>query len=231
MDHNEAVRLMATERYLLNEFTPELKEEFEEHFFGCRECALDVRLGAALVAHGPVLIDTPESVESPLPATIPSKPGWFGWLRPVIALPAMAILLAVIGFQYFVARPRLGDTIAHLTQPQVLASAYLSSGDTRGANRPVVTARPGTPFVLFIDVPGENRSASYVAELYTPAGVKEWSLQISPESVEAASGTLPIRVSLAHEQPGSYVLVLRRTGANLAESLEVGRYPFELQFQ
>ncbi len=131
MDHTEAVRLMATERYLLNEFTPEQKEEFEEHFFGCRECALDVRMAAALVEHGPVLVDAAESEES-MPAKRPAKPGWFGWLRPAIVLPAMAVLLAVIGFQDFVVRPRLEGTIAHLTQPQVLPSAYLSSGGTRG---------------------------------------------------------------------------------------------------
>ena len=55
MDHSEAVRLMATERYLLNEFTPAQKEEFEEHFFGCQECALDVRMGAAPRRSTPLL--------------------------------------------------------------------------------------------------------------------------------------------------------------------------------
>jgi hypothetical protein len=230
MDHNEAVRMMATERYLLNEFTPELKEEFEEHFFGCQECAFDVRMGAALVVHGPVLVDRPEPIESAV-ATAPSRSGWFGWLRPAMALPAMAILLAVIGFQQFVVRPRLENTIAHLNQPRILASAYLSSGGTRGANRPVVIAHQGTPFVLFIDVPGENRSTSYVAELYSPAGVKEWSLEVSSEAVEAAHGTLPIRVGLTHDLPGAYVLVLRRNGTNDAAGPEIGRYPFELQFQ
>jgi putative zinc finger protein len=230
MDHNQAVRLMATERYLLNEFTPELKEEFEEHFFGCPECALDVRMGAALIAHGPSLVNRPESGESVV-TTTPTRPGWFGWLRPAIVLPAMAILLAVIGFQNFVVRPRMEDTIAHLNQPQVLASAYLSTGDTRGASRSVVTTREGTPFILFVDVPGESPSASFVAELYSPAGAKEWSLQISAETVEAAHGTLPIRVSLAHNQPGAYVLVLRKSGNSGGEGTEIGRYPFELQFR
>jgi hypothetical protein len=230
MDHTEAVRLMATERYLLNEFTPELKEEFEEHFFACRECAFDVRMGAALVAHGPALVGSHESVES-VATTTPTRPNWFGWLRPAIALPAMALLLAVIGFQYFAVRPRLENTIAYLNQPQVLSSAYLSSGNTRGANRPVVMARPGAPFVLFIDVPGESPSASYVAELYSPAGVKEWSLQVSAEAVERAHGTLPIRVGLTHNLPGAYVLVLRRSGSSGAQGPEIGRYPFELQFR
>ena len=36
---------MATERYLLEELSPELREAFEEHMFECPECALDVRAG------------------------------------------------------------------------------------------------------------------------------------------------------------------------------------------
>jgi hypothetical protein len=229
MDHDEALRMMATERYLLDEFTPELKEAFEEHFFSCQDCALDVRMAAALVEHVPPWVNSAESVEK-VTTAVPQKPGWFGWLRPAITVPAMAVLLAVIGVQYLVVRPRFEATIARLEQPQVLGSAYLSSGDTRGT-RPIITARPGTPSVLFIDVPGAGDADSYAAELYSPAGVREWSLQISPETVAAAHGTLSISVSLAHEQPGTYVLVLRKSESNGAEGPEIGRYSFELQLR
>jgi hypothetical protein len=173
------------------------------------------------------LVDPAESVDAVAPPA-PAKPGWFGWLRPAIAVPAMAVLLVVIGVQHFVVRPRLEATIARLEQPQVLGSAYLSSGDTRGT-RPMIRTRQGTPFVLFIDVPGAGDVAWYVAELYSPTGVREWSLQISSETAEAAHGTLPISVSLAHEQPGTYVLVLRKSESNGTEGPEVGRYSFELQ--
>ena len=43
MDHQEAVRQKATERYLLDELDPELRDQFEEHLFDCQDCALDVR--------------------------------------------------------------------------------------------------------------------------------------------------------------------------------------------
>ena len=49
MDHTDATRLMATDQYLLNELAPEVRDEFEEHLFGCSECALDLRSGAAFV--------------------------------------------------------------------------------------------------------------------------------------------------------------------------------------
>ena len=49
MDHGDAVRLKATERYLLNELDPEQLDQFEEHLFDCPDCALDVRAAAMLV--------------------------------------------------------------------------------------------------------------------------------------------------------------------------------------
>ena len=62
MDHSESIRLMAAEKYLLGELTPDLQEKFEEHFFECQECALDVRAGAALVEHSKVVLAEPFAV-------------------------------------------------------------------------------------------------------------------------------------------------------------------------
>lgn len=47
MDHDEAIRLQATARYVLGEFPAWLRDEFEEPFADCPECMPDV--GAAAV--------------------------------------------------------------------------------------------------------------------------------------------------------------------------------------
>jgi len=49
MDHNEAIQLQAAEKYVLGELSPPLRDEFEEHFFDCQECALDVKAAAGFV--------------------------------------------------------------------------------------------------------------------------------------------------------------------------------------
>jgi len=49
MDHNEALRLHAVEKYALGELPPSLRNEFEEHYFECEECAEDVRAAAEFV--------------------------------------------------------------------------------------------------------------------------------------------------------------------------------------
>jgi len=49
MDHNEALRLHAVEKYALGELPPSLRNEFEEHYFECEECAEDVKAAAEFV--------------------------------------------------------------------------------------------------------------------------------------------------------------------------------------
>jgi anti-sigma factor RsiW len=49
MDHQQATQLMAVEKYLLDELAPEVRDEFEEHFFDCQECATDLRATAGFM--------------------------------------------------------------------------------------------------------------------------------------------------------------------------------------
>ena len=60
MDHEVVARQKMTERYLLNELDSETRDQFEEHFFDCAECALDVRAGSAFVEESKaVLAESP----------------------------------------------------------------------------------------------------------------------------------------------------------------------------
>ncbi len=38
MNHSEALQLQAAEKYILGELAPELRDEYEEHYFECEEC-------------------------------------------------------------------------------------------------------------------------------------------------------------------------------------------------
>ncbi len=224
MDHTEAIRLMAAEKYLLGELAPDSCEQFEEHFFECQECARDVRTGAAFVEHSKVLLATPTPQPSQVVA-VQRPGGWLGWLRPALAVPVLAVLLAVVGYQNLVVYPKLRGAV---DAPRILASASLMSANTRGANKTVVTARQGEPFLLFVDIPGEARFSSYLAELQGPGGGLEWSLSIPGESVK---DTVSIRVPPGQRGPGMYTLVVRGLDSTGAKGPEVGRYPFEFRIR
>src|SRR5260370_39875487 len=101
MDHDVVVRLKMTERYLLGELDTDARDEFEEHFFDCPDCALDVRAGALFVEQSKVVLAEkaePVSAGQPVTAAHPARPGWFAWLRPAFVAPVMVLLLAVIGY-------------------------------------------------------------------------------------------------------------------------------------
>jgi Putative zinc-finger len=230
MDHSESIRLMASEKYLLDELTPELRDQFEEHFFDCQECALEVRAGAAFVEHSKIVLSEPVAVSTmsvPAAASV-ARPGWFARLRPAFALPVLAALLLVVGYQNLVTYPKLKGEAAAFSRPQILASASLINANTRGAGRTVVSARQDEPFLLFVDIPGDARFSSYVAELDGPAGNSEWSLAIPAETTK---DTVPIRVPASHRGAGSYTLVVRGVDSSGGKGVEVGRYPFELQIR
>ena len=221
MDHADAMRLKATERYLLNELDKIQLEEFEEHMFDCQECALDVQSASMFLEHTRNILaePTPQAVLPPAPATTSSS--WFGWLRPSLAVPAMAVLLLAIGFQGYLLR----ESNKAASTPDILAATTLNVA-TRAANTPQVHAKAGQPFVLLLNIPSESRFSSYIADLYDPAGHIKWSL---PISAELANDTLPMQVP-GLRQPGSYVVAVRaiQDGSN---PTEIGRQPFELVLQ
>ncbi|MFZ1030822.1 MAG: hypothetical protein WAN72_02440, partial [Candidatus Acidiferrales bacterium] len=51
MEHTEAVQLKAAERYVLGELTGDLRAQYEDHYFGCAECAADLKLAAMFAAN------------------------------------------------------------------------------------------------------------------------------------------------------------------------------------
>lgn len=220
MNHDDAVRQMLTEQYLLNELTPELREEFEEHFFGCEECALNLRATAAFIEQSKgVLAARPTEKAAPVPAR-----SWAGWLRPAWVLPVMALLLIVIGYQNFVSVPKLNQSYQDSSTPRILPAVSLINVATRGNASASVAVHKGEPFLIFVDVPADNRFSSYIAGLQGPTGKSEWSI---PVSAEAAKDTVSIRVP-AQKSPGQYTLVV--TGiAPGANPTEIGHFPFEVK--
>ena len=226
MDHDVVVRQKMTERYLLGELDPAARDEFEEHFFDCPDCALDVRAGALFVEQTKVVLaEKAEPVSAGLAVTtqVPARPGWLAWLRPALAAPVMVLLLAVIGYQNLVTYPQLQQA---LNSPRVLPWASVNVG-TWGSGGPVISTRPGEGFLLFVRIPPDGGYSHYVADLYNPAGKVEWSLTIPASS---AQDQWPVQVPGANRAAGSYTLAVRGVTA-AGESKEVGRASFELQIR
>ena len=90
MDHNEAVRLHAAEKYLLGEFSPVQRDEYEEHYFTCEICAEDLKASAAFMDGARQVLREGNLEKAGVKSRVEAGPGWFAWLfcRPPLATPA-----------------------------------------------------------------------------------------------------------------------------------------------
>lgn len=224
MDHGEALQQKATERYLLDELDPELKDQFEEHLFDCQECAMDVRAAAMFVEQSKVVLGESQAAPVRVPAPAVVKPSWVAALfRPALAIPVFAMLLAVVGYQNLVTVPHL---TAELSEPQIGPWASINVG-TRGTEATVVKVHQGEGFGLLVNLTPEEGFASYAADLYNPAQQREWS---GPISAPASQEHWQIFIPGRNRQTGAYSLVVRGITA-AGESKEVSRHPLDLQIQ
>ena len=228
MDHNDAVRLSLVEKYLLDELPPELRDEFEEHYFDCQECAADLRATAAFLDAAKVELETSSA---PAPEPGPAKKSWLAWLwTPAFAVPALAACLLVIAYQNLIVYPHYKGQIAQLQAPEILPTLSLAGGASRGGETPSITVKTGRPFLLMVDIPTQERFSSYTCVLYSPSGSLIWRI---PVSAESAKDTVPIRVPAADWTAGTYTLLIQgNAGQSTQENgtdLERKRFTLTIQ--
>ena len=137
MDHSEVVRQKLTERYLLNELEGEQRDQFEEHFFDCPECALDIRAGSEFVESSKVILAEPAEQAAPAgrASREPVRSGRLPWTSPRWSSPPAARLRARRGSGGSTARAGRGTAPAGQPAPHQSVPAPPARSD-----RP---ARPG----------------------------------------------------------------------------------------
>lgn len=206
MRHVEAVESMATERYLLNEMSPDEREAFEEHFFDCPVCADDVKDGAALIDSGRAVVKQRRGGTNIVT--------WF----PLAAALALAF---VIGYQNTVTIPRLHHG------PPAAAIALLQTADfreMRAAAPPSLAANQWTVVDLEGVIPPEPPYARYEATIHRAngtalPGIIAISAEQAHNSAPAVIRPLP---------PDHYVLVVHGIDTN-GNRVEVVHHPFDVR--
>jgi hypothetical protein len=223
MDHRQATEVTAVEKYLLEELTPEVRDDFEEHFFDCQECATDLRATAAFM----------DAAKKEFKANPVPKPGGAAkkksFLAPfwpsALVWSALAASLLVIAYQNMVVYPRFRTEIAELKAPEILPSISLVGGNSRGGQTPSVTAGGSQPFLLSLDIPTQDRFSSYTCLLYSPSGTLVWRVEVS---AQAARDTVSIRVPSVERLPGEYTLAVQGNVNGGGTPGDLARYRFEV---
>jgi len=165
MDHDQAVKSQVCEKYLLGELSPELRDAYEEHYFSCAECAMQLRSAAELIGASQQIFARTPAIDAKVHAAS-NRGGWFKWLQPAIAIPVFASLLLLVGYQNFVTIPHLKQSVSS----RVLPMFSLISANTRGETAPEFVTQPDEPLGLYVDVPVDATYSTYDIRLQDPNG-------------------------------------------------------------
>ena len=227
MTHQDALREMAVERYLLDELSGASLDRFEEHLFDCQECAADVKIGTTFINGARDELRLSKRVAA---HEVERAPRWTSWFtNPWILAPALAACLLVLVFQTFVVLPRAKLEVAQA--PAVVNRLVLANAGPRGDSIPEIVAPEHGTFVISTDIPTSGGFSSYRCTLYAPDGSLVWQTAISPEQARDA---LLINMPTAKVEEGLNVLLIQGIPVGDSSSnkaVDVARYSFRVKIQ
>lgn len=215
MDHRDAQRLEAPERYFLGELPPEQRDAFEAHYFDCAECASEVRSLATLL----------EGARERLAASPPRLRSFRWW--PLAAAAAVVLALGGAAYQAAVVVPRLQAQVDGYRSLRQVPSFFLSV--SRAEPQTVSLSRQDREVVLALSRSSIQSFESYDCELRDGDGkaVTRSQLPAPPDADE-----LQVLLPTAGLSPGPYVLRLAGVEAgSVAAPIEVARYHFVVRFE
>jgi len=229
MDHAEVMGQKIAEKYVLGELSPEVREQFEEHYFDCAECTSNLDALASLLTVGKVVAQEGFSSKPPVPNKTTERRGWSAWLRPIIVVPAMAALLGVFILQNAGLLPVLKKSSAKRPFVEDYESSYRLQGVTRGGSRSEISVNPHERFALVFDFTPTESAPSYRGTLLDASGTEVFTFTLNGAE---ANKELHLVVPGDTVQAGDYDLVFTdENGTSDAKNKEVQRLSFSIKFR
>jgi len=230
MDHNEAIQLQAAVKYVLGELSQVQREGYEEHYFDCGDCAVDIKALATFA-------DTTREVlrherESQFAKDlVPARGGWLSWLQPIVAVPAFAALLLFVAYQNTVTIPQAKE-VASSGAAQVIFSSYPLRGvNTAGEEGRTLSIRSTEAFFLNFDFVPTRSFDNYISQIEDAEGRVVLRSKIAGGNANQEAH-LPIPAGKLHA--GKYVLAFygdpSATG-KVSPQNDAGRLPFTVEIR
>jgi hypothetical protein len=258
MEHQRAVQNLAVESYLLGDMSPSERDAFEEHFFECSLCGEDVRAAAKFMEDARKILgarnlgaeiagedagaDDRLTTGRPLPGSSRTAktpgggrtPGWLVWLKPQFAVPALAALLLLVGFQSVRTIPDLRHQLEEAVAPRVVTSIVLRRSVRGDAS--VLAVPAGAAVMLTLDLPEPPAKGTPLRFIIVSAG--ESNAGNGEKEIKRIDGVAPepgrtLNLMIPHlDLPsGPYIVVAELTANPGAHGQELGRFPFRMELQ
>jgi hypothetical protein len=213
-NHQEAVKNLMAERYLLGELNAGEREAYEEHLFSCDACFEQVKAGSEFVDHLRRM-----GTEDPHPAP---APGFLARLmtslRQPVTVSACFLLACVSGLSVY-----QRGIIDGLRQAQVAPSVFLSDGAKAGGVEQIAVPA-NTRFDVSIQVIQGGDFNSYEGQVLTESQHLKESFPISAEQTRE---TIHVQLNSGVEGPGNYFMVVNGLAPD-GRKTEVTRYKFQV---
>jgi hypothetical protein len=216
IDHQDAVKSLMAERYLLGELNDGELEAYEEHLFSCDACFEQIKVGSEFVGH---LRRMEMDTKDPHPAL---APGFLARtmrnLRQPLTVAVCALLACISGLSIY-----QHGIIAGLRKPQVMPSIILSDG-AKAEGVKQVTVPANTHFDLIIQLLQAGNFSSYEGQVLTESQHLKATVSISPEQAEDTIHVLLDSGVVGH---GNYIMVVNGLAPD-GRKTEVARYKFQV---
>jgi len=229
MDHNEAIELQAAVKYVLGELSPVQRDEYEEHYFDCAECAVDIK-ALATFADTTREVLRQEKANQLAKHLVPARGGWLRWLQPVVAVPAFAALLLIIAYQNTVTIPHAREGASSGAAQLFVTSRAPKMAVTRGSEDTAkYSVRQGQSLPLKFDFTPKRSFDAYVCQLQDESGRAVLQVRV-PGSFTNKELNLVIPANSV--KPGKYALVFTGDPGSMGQPTkdEVLRLGFAIEF-
>jgi len=230
MDHLDAEKMKAVERYMLGDLAVSEVEDFERHFFDCPQCSEELRALTVFQENARAVFAEQVLAPVPTPVTVPESAarvpqgasGWWRWFSPqwlssATAATACAALLVGVFSGYLAFRSR--DEVQAVSTFPLYAQA-------RGEETVVAPAAGSRFYTLYLDRTWDGDYPSYEAVLRDASGREKFTIPVKPG---AAGDAIHVLIPTRQLGAGKYVLVIEAAAG--AGKAELARFPFTLRFQ
>jgi hypothetical protein len=217
INHDDAVKDLMAERYLLGELDAAEREAYEEHLFSCDSCFEQVKAGTEFVSHlRHIGTQDPQA---------PIAPGFMAHLiasaRQPLTITMFSCLVLIGGYAV-----HQNSEISHLKEPRpeirsVLTGIAHGSGETH-----VIKIPRNSALSLNVEYAPKGEFISYQAQILSTSGKAMHAVTL-PETQVGTTASIAVPADALKPAQYSVVVFGRRSDGTQEE---VGRGAFELQF-
>ena len=215
--HDDAVKDLMAERYLLGELDAADREAYEEHLFSCDTCFEQVKVGTEFVSH-----------LRHIGTQDPQVPIASGFMSRLMTNARQPLTITVFGFMLFASGVAVhqNSVITHLKEPRpeirsVLTGIAHGSGDTH-----VIKIPKNSALSLNVEYAPKGEFISYQAQILSSSGKALHTVAL-PETQVGTTASIAVPADALKPAQYSVVVFGRRSDGTQEE---VGRGAFELQF-